>query len=277
MTLGYLCYCKCEKYLFACSSSVWRWVTFVDRKSGTMYVIKCMNTGKLSLPTSNAKAEIRGRPRDRYWNSTAGPNRNRPGRSGSGRIPDGIGIGIVNSSPRREADVSICANANALMLQVYCTAYANDASAIARRAQAALGTFPEGGPGTNSSPYMLSTEAYSPTDLLLRVHGHGSEAKKTNQTSREIAELSNESADSDRLCDIRRGFRNSGAGSLWKSIGWTIFFEASSATLALVSAAVGSRPVPILSLRPTNERRRKKKKNRARAHRNAFLKSNLGA
>ncbi|GBP26298.1 hypothetical protein EVAR_95467_1 [Eumeta japonica] len=36
-----------------------------------------------------------------------------------------------------------------------CTAYADDASAIARRAQAAHGTFSERGPGTNSLPYMI--------------------------------------------------------------------------------------------------------------------------
>ncbi|GBP70245.1 hypothetical protein EVAR_51354_1 [Eumeta japonica] len=36
-----------------------------------------------------------------------------------------------------------------------CTAYMDDASAIARRAQAAHGTFPERGPGTNSLPYMV--------------------------------------------------------------------------------------------------------------------------
>ncbi|GBP54229.1 hypothetical protein EVAR_43254_1 [Eumeta japonica] len=36
-----------------------------------------------------------------------------------------------------------------------CTTYTGDASAIARRAQAAHGTFPERGPGTNSLPYMV--------------------------------------------------------------------------------------------------------------------------
>ncbi|GBP89239.1 hypothetical protein EVAR_71125_1 [Eumeta japonica] len=36
-----------------------------------------------------------------------------------------------------------------------CTIYTDDASAIARRAQAAHGTFPERGPGTNSLPYMV--------------------------------------------------------------------------------------------------------------------------
>ncbi|GBP00540.1 hypothetical protein EVAR_76848_1 [Eumeta japonica] len=36
-----------------------------------------------------------------------------------------------------------------------CTTYTDDASAIARRAQAAHGTFPERGPGTNSLPYMV--------------------------------------------------------------------------------------------------------------------------
>ncbi|GBP41339.1 hypothetical protein EVAR_25177_1 [Eumeta japonica] len=36
-----------------------------------------------------------------------------------------------------------------------CTAYTDDASAIARWAQAAHGTFPERGPATNSLPYMV--------------------------------------------------------------------------------------------------------------------------
>ncbi|GBP34144.1 hypothetical protein EVAR_30695_1 [Eumeta japonica] len=36
-----------------------------------------------------------------------------------------------------------------------CTTYTGDASAIARRAQAAHGTFPERGPGKNSLPYMV--------------------------------------------------------------------------------------------------------------------------
>ncbi|GBP26296.1 hypothetical protein EVAR_95465_1 [Eumeta japonica] len=36
-----------------------------------------------------------------------------------------------------------------------CTAYTDDASAIARRAQTAHGTFSERGPGTNSLPYMV--------------------------------------------------------------------------------------------------------------------------
>ncbi|GBP41398.1 hypothetical protein EVAR_84742_1 [Eumeta japonica] len=35
------------------------------------------------------------------------------------------------------------------------TAYTDDASAIARRAHATHGTFPERGPGTNSLPYMV--------------------------------------------------------------------------------------------------------------------------
>ncbi|GBP54227.1 hypothetical protein EVAR_43252_1 [Eumeta japonica] len=37
-----------------------------------------------------------------------------------------------------------------------CTTYTGDASAIARWAQAAHGTFPERGPGTNSLPYMVA-------------------------------------------------------------------------------------------------------------------------
>ncbi|GBP40826.1 hypothetical protein EVAR_87089_1 [Eumeta japonica] len=40
-------------------------------------------------------------------------------------------------------------------LKIGCTAYTDDASAIARRAQTAHGTFPERGSETNSLPYIV--------------------------------------------------------------------------------------------------------------------------
>ncbi|GBP51128.1 hypothetical protein EVAR_33879_1 [Eumeta japonica] len=73
----------------------------------------------------------------------------------------------------------------------------NDASAIARRAQAAHGTFPERGPETNSLPYMVrnagrrsegsydgsaaNSKALAPTYMR---HGAGGDPARQSQSSR---------------------------------------------------------------------------------------------